>query len=115
MSQSNRAARSGRRIKSIPTRIRPNGRSGICVTERIRLRAYSIWEAEGSPENRHEDHWLQAEHEILHEFDILEGDDVPSLAALREAAREHTDTFLVPADLIDADQREAASGMREQP
>lgn len=26
-----------------------------------------------------------------------------------------TDTFLVPADLIDADQREAASGTREQP
>lgn len=115
MSKSNRAARSGRRIKSIPTRIRPNGRDGGDVTERIRLRAYSIWEAEGAPENRHEDHWLQAEREILHEFDILEGDDVPSLAALREAAREHSDTFLVAADLIDADQREATQGMREQP
>ncbi len=115
MTQSNRVAMSGTRIKAIPTRIRPNGRDGMDVTERIRLRAYSIWEAEGSPENRHEEHWLQAEREILHEFDILEGDDVPNLAMLREAVREHTDAFLVATDMIDADQREATPGMREQP
>jgi hypothetical protein len=34
---------------------------------------------------------------------------------LREAAREHTDAFLVATDMIDADQREATPGMREQP
>lgn len=115
MTLGNRATRNGRRIKSIPKRVRPGGREGRDVTERIRLRAYSIWEAEGGPEHRHEDHWLQAEREILHEFDILEADDLPNLAALREAAREHTDAFIVATDMIDADQREATPGMREQP
>ena len=89
--------------------------AGVDVTEKIRLRAHSIWESEGAPDGRHEDHWFQAEREILHEFDQLDGDDVPNLGALREAAREHTDAFMVATDLIDADQREATPGMREQP
>jgi hypothetical protein len=38
-----------------------------------------------------------------------------NLAALREAAREHTDSFIVATDLIDADQRAATPGKREQP
>jgi len=102
--------RSGRPTSSSLLRLK-----GVDVTGRIRLRAYPIWEREGNPDNRHEDHWLQVEREILHEFDILEGDDIPNLAALREAARQHTDTFIVATDLIDADQREARPGMREQP
>ena len=32
--------------------------------ERIRERAQAIWEREGRPEGRHEDHWGQAEKEI---------------------------------------------------
>jgi Protein of unknown function (DUF2934) len=31
--------------------------------ETIRRRAYAIWEAEGRPEGRHEQHWAQAETE----------------------------------------------------
>ena len=31
---------------------------------RVRLRAYLIWEREGSPEGREVEHWLQAEREI---------------------------------------------------
>ena len=42
-------------------------------------------------------------------------DDEPNLAALREAVREHSDVFMVKADLEDADEREATPGMREQP
>jgi hypothetical protein len=34
---------------------------------------------------------------------------------MREAVREHADTFLVKSDLEDADQRESAPGTREQP
>jgi hypothetical protein len=83
--------------------------------ERIRSRAYEIWEAEGSLDGRHDDHWLQAEHEVLHGNDLLDGDDVPNLAAVREAARQHTDAFIVSSDLEDADQREATPGVREQP
>ncbi|MDM9624557.1 DUF2934 domain-containing protein [Rhizobium sp. S152] len=83
--------------------------------ERIRSRAYEIWQAEGSLDGSHEDHWRQAEHEIMHENDLLDGDDVPNLAAVREAARQHTDAFVVASDLEDADEREATPGVREQP
>ena len=34
------------------------------LQERIRERAQAIWEREGRPEGRHEDHWGQAEKEI---------------------------------------------------
>jgi hypothetical protein len=81
----------------------------------IRDRAHAIWEREGKPEGRHEEHWSQAEHEINHGGDQIEGDDVPNLEALREAARQHTDAFIVKTDLEDADEREATPGMREQP
>ena len=84
--------------------------------DRIRKRAYELWQQEGSPEGKPDDHWLQAEHEIDHAHDEeIEGDDKPNLAALREAARQHNDTFIVKTDLEDADQREATPGMREQP
>lgn len=83
--------------------------------DRIRKRAYELWRQEGSPEGRPDDHWLQAEREIDRGDGEIESDDEPSLAALREAARQHNDTFIVKADLEDADQREATPGMREQP
>lgn len=41
-------------------------------------------------------------------------DDLPNLAAQREAAREHGDAYVVDTDLEDADQREASPGTREQ-
>ncbi|MBB3459609.1 hypothetical protein [Rhizobium sp. BK377] len=41
-------------------------------------------------------------------------DDLPNLAAQREAAREHRDAYIVDADLEDVDQREASPGTREQ-
>lgn len=85
------------------------------TNQRIRSRAYEIWQAEGSLDGRHEDHWLQAEHEILHAGEPFDGHDVPNLAAVREAARQHTDAFIVASDLEDADQREATPAVREQP
>lgn len=33
-------------------------------TEKIRQRAYAIWEAEGHPQGRDMDHWRQAEREL---------------------------------------------------
>jgi len=91
--------------------------------DRIRKRAYELWQQEGAPEGKPDDHWLQAEREIdlagEHEIDKGNGeigpDDEPNLAALREAVREHSDVFMVKADLEDADEREATPGMREQP
>ena len=32
--------------------------------DKIRQRAYGIWEAEGYPHGRHEDHWLRAMSEV---------------------------------------------------
>jgi Protein of unknown function (DUF2934) len=32
--------------------------------ERIRRRAHEIWEREGRPEGRHEEHWTQARREV---------------------------------------------------
>jgi hypothetical protein len=74
---------------------------------RIRERAYSLWQDDGSPDGRHEEHWARAEREVG-------SDGTPGLGTIREAARQHTDTFLVKSDLEDADQREASPGTREQ-
>jgi Protein of unknown function (DUF2934) len=38
-------------------------------TQRVRLRAYLIWEREGRPEGREAEHWRQAEHEVAQEKD----------------------------------------------
>jgi hypothetical protein len=35
------------------------------IFDRIRERAYQIWESLGQPHGSHADHWLQAEREIL--------------------------------------------------
>ena len=32
--------------------------------KRIEQRAYALWEAEGYPHGKHEEHWLRAAHEI---------------------------------------------------
>ena len=34
------------------------------IYERIRQRAYSLWERDGRPHGRQIDHWLQAEREL---------------------------------------------------
>lgn len=83
--------------------------------EKIRKRAHELWLQEGQPDGKPDDHWYQAEREIDQGDGEIEGDDVPNLAAMREAARQHTDVFIVKTDLEDADQREATPGMREQP
>jgi hypothetical protein len=82
---------------------------------RIRERAHNLWESQGSPHGKQEEHWLQAEHEINHENAEIEGDDLPRLDAMREAARQHRDAYLVESDTEDAEQREASPGTREQP
>ena len=34
------------------------------LQQRVQQRAYELWESEGRPEGREQDHWLQAQHEI---------------------------------------------------
>lgn len=38
--------------------------------ERIRMRAYQIWEQEGRPHGRDEEHWREAERQLEVEFRI---------------------------------------------
>lgn len=80
---------------------------------RIRQRAYQLWQDEGAPEGKHEDHWARAEREI-DSADGVSEDDAVDPGIVREAVRGHTDTFIVASDLEDADQRESAPGTREQ-
>jgi Protein of unknown function (DUF2934) len=57
---------------SCPTRTKTNLLSsdpatscgGRCLLELVRARAYQLFEANGRPEGRALDDWLQAEHEI---------------------------------------------------
>jgi hypothetical protein len=46
-------------------------------SERIRQRAYVIWQREGRPEGREQEHWRQAEAEIEAE-DVAGGETPPS-------------------------------------
>ncbi|MQW63150.1 DUF2934 domain-containing protein [Sinorhizobium meliloti] len=43
---------------------RPPDRSTDVKEERIRRRAYEIWEREGRPDEEHDRHWHQAEKEL---------------------------------------------------
>jgi hypothetical protein len=55
--------------------------------ERIRQRAHEIWEREGRPEGRHEEHWAQAIREITEEGSggsspgSVTADDAPTVPA----------------------------------
>ena len=45
----------------------------------------------------------------------VDPDELLSLRARKQAARQHEDAFIVATDLEDDDQRDAAPGTREQP
>ncbi|WP_236025170.1 DUF2934 domain-containing protein [Arenibaculum pallidiluteum] len=58
--------------------------------ERVRRRAYEIWEREGRPDGRHDEHWVRALAEIVDE-DMAAGrlvtDALDTAAAPRPARR----------------------------
>ena len=58
------------------------------IFDRIRERAYQIWESLGHPHGDHDDHWLQAEREILGK-DTASPDSFAHEAAGREATRAY--------------------------
>lgn len=53
--------------------------------QRIEQRAYALWQAEGQPEGRHEEHWQRAMRE-------LEAEEATSLAAKRAPRRRKKPT-----------------------
>ncbi|MCJ8024424.1 DUF2934 domain-containing protein [Shinella yambaruensis] len=62
-------------------------------TDRIRRRAYELWQAAGSPRGDGAEFWLQAEAEVAQTDPVLE-EDTPDAAARREIEREKPDTVL---------------------
>lgn len=77
----------------------------------IRSRAYEIWEAEGSPNGRHDQHWAQASQEIGEAQQ--EGGVGPSAESAEEDALPAVDEAAAPSvhasDLDEAAEAEAAS------
>ncbi|MDR6392065.1 DUF2934 domain-containing protein [Paraburkholderia phenoliruptrix] len=49
------------------------------VEDRIRKRAYELWESDGSPEGRADDYWVRAEAQI--EAEGVSGDAEPAVAS----------------------------------
>lgn len=48
------------------------------LEEMIRQRAHAIWEREGRPHGRHEEHWQMAAAEITEELERIKADHVPT-------------------------------------
>ena len=53
------------------------------TTDRIRLRAYELWEIEGRVHGRDVTHWLQAEQELVSPGALISANDADSSARKR--------------------------------
>jgi len=73
--------------------------------ERIRSRAYLIWEQQGRPDGRDQEHWQEAERQLAVEFRIGFPDD--------SGADLHADELARPGDL-DIDAPPTSSDMRPE-
>ncbi|EYD78083.1 Acyl-CoA dehydrogenase [Rubellimicrobium mesophilum DSM 19309] len=73
--------------------------------ERIRERAYRLWEQEGRPHGRHEDHWHQASQEVGDELFEQQG------ATDSDERRGALDGGLLPQDALVAPGGPAGSGL----
>ena len=73
--------------------------------ERIRQRAYALWQSEGHRHGRHEDHWHRAEREIAAE-------EAGPGGAPRRASRPQKTASKKSADATPARSRSATSETR---
>jgi hypothetical protein len=71
--------------------------------ERVRQRAFEIWEREGRPEGRHDENWYQASRELEAEGD--EGGQSPADTSLTRAAEQ---LGRIESQPVDADITPAA-------
>ncbi|GAA4178798.1 hypothetical protein GCM10023069_50820 [Shinella granuli] len=65
--------------------------------DRIRRRAYELWQAAGSPRGDGEEFWLQAEAEVAQTDPIID-QNAPDAAARREIEREKPETVVKVGD-----------------
>ena len=82
-------------------------------TERIRMRAYLIWEREGRPPGRAEQHWAQATHEIDNEEEA--GADVLSAPAKRADVTTGTNQATETEPGVGADSADRTGKQSESP
>jgi hypothetical protein len=73
--------------------------------ERIRTRAYLLWEQEGRPHGRDQEHWQEAERQLAVEFRIGFPDG--------SGTEPRTDELAKPGDL-DIDELPSTRGMRPE-
>ena len=72
--------------------------------DRIKQRAYELWQREGSPDGRTLGHWLQAEREVQQSDSVME-EDSPNAAALRDVEREHPGVVITNPEKVPLDQK----------
>jgi hypothetical protein len=82
------------------------------ITERIRQRAHAIWEREGHPHGRDQEHWDRAEKEIVAEDAAAAR---PAEKAEAPAKPKATDTAATAESPVAAAEPAAASKPRSKP
>ncbi|MGR3463774.1 DUF2934 domain-containing protein [Limimaricola sp.] len=82
--------------------------------ERIRQRAYDLWQREGAPEGRDQDHWHEAVAQIDAE-DATGADVAPGTAAAAGLAGRSGDLPLNADGLDEMGQQQAREGMADGP
>lgn len=65
--------------------------------DRIRDRAHQLWQQDGQLDGNHQDHWLQAEHEIDEEGELSQHPDVTQPSEVDRRPREEFPPFDDPA------------------
>ncbi|MGI4731656.1 MAG: DUF2934 domain-containing protein [Janthinobacterium lividum] len=78
----------------------------------IRERAYEIWQAEGSPEGRHDQHWQQATADVEQaraEVRQADGDVISSVPTVEDApAADAQQPAVLPVPTADSPPRKTA-------
>ena len=73
---------------------------------RIQARAYELWQQDGSPADRPLGHWLQAEREVDQAESVMEHEETPNVAAMREVEQEHPGVTLAVGDDVGSSRQE---------
>ena len=72
--------------------------------DRIKQRAYELWQREGSPDGRTLGHWLQAEREVQQSDSVME-EDSPNAAAIRDVERELPGVVITNREKVPVDDK----------
>ena len=72
--------------------------------DRIKQRAYELWQREGSPDGRTLGHWLQAEREVQQSDSVME-EDSPNAAAMHDVERERPGVVITNPEKVPLDHK----------